>query len=180
MLGLTEREYAVRSGLSRTGVQKARRNGRLVFFTDGSIDPAQSDVRLEAMTDPDQRARSRKAVPVEAVGSIRATLQEEGAAPAPDGRITYVEARTAHEVVKGHLARLQLLQKRGELIDRAKTLAAVFALARAERDALVNMPARSAAQMAAELGVGAGRMQQVLEKYVRAHLAERAEVKPNF
>lgn len=58
MKGMSEREYAAHSGLSRGGVQKARKNGRLVVFDDGSINAAASDVRRAEMTDPDQQRRS--------------------------------------------------------------------------------------------------------------------------
>ncbi len=56
----------------------------------------------------------------------------------------------------------------------------MFRLAREERDAWINWPARVAALMAAELGVEAHPMQKVLETHVRAQLAELAEVRPEF
>ena len=59
MKGMSEREYAAHSGLSRGGVQKARKNGRLVVHDDGSINAAASDVRRADMTDPDQQRRSK-------------------------------------------------------------------------------------------------------------------------
>ena len=43
MKGMSEREYAAHSGLSRGGVQKARKNGRLVVHDDGSINAAAPD-----------------------------------------------------------------------------------------------------------------------------------------
>ncbi len=43
--GLSEREYARHIGRSRGSVQKLRAAGRLVFFPDGSIDAAASDLR---------------------------------------------------------------------------------------------------------------------------------------
>lgn len=56
---MSEREYSAHSGLSRGAVQKARKNGRLVLFGDGSINAAASDARRGVMTDPDQQMRSR-------------------------------------------------------------------------------------------------------------------------
>ena len=53
----------------------------------------------------------------------------------------------------------------------------VFDLARRERDAWLNWPLRVAANRAAELGVDAHRMEQVLDIYLRAHLTDMAEVK---
>ena len=66
------------------------------------------------------------------------------------------------------------------MIDRARATALVFRLAREERDAWINWPARVAALMAAELGVEAHPMQKILETHVRAQLAELAEVRPEF
>jgi len=78
------------------------------------------------------------------------------------------------------------------LIERARALALVFRLAREERDAWVNWPARAAALMASELSaswsdavgqqitVEPAAMQKVLERHVRAHLDELAEVRPDF
>ena len=58
MNGMSEREYSTHSGLSRGAVQNAKRGGRLVFYADGSINAAASDVRRAEMTDPDQQRRS--------------------------------------------------------------------------------------------------------------------------
>ena len=71
-------------------------------------------------------------------------------------------------------------RKEGELIDRAKAVAQVFRLARDERDAWVNWPARVAAVIAAELEVDAHKLHTVLEGHVREHLAELAEVRPSL
>ena len=50
---------------------------------------------------------------------------------------------------------------KGELVDRARATALVFRLAREERDAWVNWPARAAALIAAELGVEAHAVQKI-------------------
>ncbi len=56
----------------------------------------------------------------------------------------------------------------------------MFRLARDERDAWVNWPARVTAMMAAELGLEQHQLHMVLERHVREHLAELADVRPNF
>jgi hypothetical protein len=45
MEGMSEREYSAHSGLSRGAIQKARKAGRLVVYSDGSINAAASDMR---------------------------------------------------------------------------------------------------------------------------------------
>jgi hypothetical protein len=57
---------------------------------------------------------------------VRETLKEQGL-PA-GGNVTFVQARTAHEIAKAHLARLRLQRMKGELVDRARAMALVFRL----------------------------------------------------
>ena len=95
-------------------------------------------------------------------------------------------------MLKAQERRLRLQQMKGELVDRAKAVAQVFRLAREERDAWVNWPARVAAMMAAELAapsseaadetveVDQHRLHTVLERHVREHLAELAEIRPGL
>jgi hypothetical protein len=83
---------------------------------------------------------------------VRETLREHGE-PIAAGAMTFMQARTANEVVKAQERRVRLQRMKGELVDRAKAVAQVFRLARDERDAWVNWPARVAAIMAAELEV---------------------------
>ena len=185
MQGMSERQYADHVGLSRGAIQKAKAAGRLVLHDDGSIDPAASDARRTATTDPAKsRAAPRasvKPVPDAALSAVGDTLREQGlASPASGGGTTFLQAKTANEVLKAQERRLRLQKLKGELIDRARAVALVFRLAREERDAWVNWPARAAALMAAELDVEPATMQKVLETHVRDHLDELADVRPEF
>ena len=115
------------------------------------------------------------------MAAVGDTLREQGlAVPAVGGGTTFLQAKTANEVLKAQERRIRLQKLKGELIERARALALVFRLAREVRDAWVNWPARAAALMAADLGVEPAAMQKVLEKHVRAHLDELAEVRPDF
>jgi hypothetical protein len=196
MQGLSERQYAARVGLSRGAIQKAKEAGRLVLLADGSIDAEASDQRRAAMTDP---AKSRaapkssaapnaklKPVPEAAVVSVGETLREEGLpAPVAGGGTTYLQAKTANEVLKAQERRIRLQKLKGELVDRAPAETLMFRLAREERDAWVTWPARVAALMASELVAALGEevtveaalMQKVLEAHVRAQLESLAEIR---
>jgi hypothetical protein len=196
-MGLSIRAYGRQRGVSHVAVLRAIKQGRVPQEPDGTIDPAKADASWERSTDP-ARAKSKaktnasklKPVGEAAVGSVRETLKEQGLPSG--GNVTFVQARTAHEIAKAHLARLKLQERRGELIDRARATALAFRLAREERDAWANWPARIAALMASELSVscgemigqpveiGAHRMQKLLETHVRAHLAELADIRPQF
>jgi hypothetical protein len=197
MQGMSERQYAAHVGLSRGAIQKAKAAERLVLYPDGSINAAASDARRAETTDPSKTrkppAPKLKPVPEAAVTAVGDTLREQGlSVPAVGGGTTFLQAKTANEVLKAQERRIRLQKLKGELIERARALALVFRLAREERDAWVNWPARAAALMAAELSascsdatdqqitVEPAAMQKVLEKHARAHLDELAEVRPDF
>jgi len=181
MQGMSERDYAARAGLSRGAIQKAKAAGRLALHPDGSIDPEASDARRASATDPSkQRATAEpapklKPVPNAALSAVGDTLRENGLPLPPAGGATFLQAKTANEVLKSQERRLKLQKMKGELVDRARAEALVFRLARETRDAWVNWPARAAALIAAELGLEPAAMQKVLEAHVRAHLDELAE-----
>ena len=182
--GMSERDYARHAGISRGAIRNARAGGRLVLLPDGSIDAAGSDARRLQNTDPAKQhsfepspQHGYKPVPEAAVGAVSETLKEQGlSAPQPSG-MTFLQARTANEVLKARLRRMEVQQKEGELVDRARAVALVFQLARQERDVWLGWPARVAALMAADLGVDAHALQTVLESHVREHLASLAEVR---
>ena len=190
MQGMSERQYATHAVLSRGAVQKAKTTGRLVLHADGSIDAAASDARRPDTTDPTKTRKpsERKLKPVSeaAVSSVGETLREQGmTAPAAGGGTTFLQARTANEVLKAQERRIRLQKLKGELVDRARAEALTFRLAREERDAWVTWPARVAALMASDLAgrlgegitVEAALMQKVLETHVRAQLDSLAEIR---
>jgi hypothetical protein len=184
-MGLSIRAYAKARGVSHVAVLKAAKAGRIRLEPDGTIDPAKADAAWQRSTDPARgKARSKASAPSAdklrpvaeaALGSVRETLKEQGL-PA-GGSVTFVQARTAHEIAKAHLARLRLQRMKGELVDRARATALVFRLAREERDSWLNWPARVAALMAADLGVEAHAVQKLIETHVRGHLAELADIR---
>jgi hypothetical protein len=194
----SNRELARELGVSETAVRRAEKAGRIRREADGAWDPAKVKAAWASNTDeaqqrPARRERPRddrralKPVPEAAVGAVRDTLREHGepiAAGAPGSSpgqaMTFMQARTANEVLKAQERRLRLQQMKGELVDRAKAVAQVFKLARDERDAWVNWPARVAAMIAAELEVDAHKLHTVLERHVRDHLGELAEVRPSL
>jgi hypothetical protein len=180
-MGLSVRAYARHRGVTHVAVLKAITAGRIARDPDGTIDPAKADAAWEAESDPAKRPRSNAkpatANPPPPVASQPAPVG--GAFAAPPGT-SFSQAKTMHEIAKAQRARIQVQRLKDEVIDRARALAVVFRLARQERDAWVNWPARVAAQMAVELGTDPHRMQKVLEAHVRDHLAELADIRPEF
>ena len=183
----SNRELARQLGVSETAVRRAEKAGRIKREPDGSWDPAKVRAAWSDNTDQAQQRparsgrrtgkhRSLKPVPEAALGAVRDTLREHGE-PIAAGAMTFMQARTANEVFKAQERRLRLQQMKGELVDRTKAVAQVFRLARDERDAWVNWPARVAAMIAAELEVDPHQMHTVLERQVREHLSELAEIR---
>lgn len=195
-MGMSRRQYAAHRGVSHTAVGKAIATGRITTEADGTIDPAKADRQWDAQTDPAKqrgpnaqamgaataagtaRASATKPVPRAAIEAVSETLREAGAEPDPTagGEVSFLRARMANEVIKAQTAKVKLAKMKGELVDRARTTALVFDMARRERDAWQNWPPRVAANMAAELGVDPHKVEQVLDKYLRKHLADLAEV----
>lgn len=176
-MAVSIRAYSRHRGVSDTAVHKAIQSGRITLEPDGTIDIAKADQQWEANTNKaQQRSQRKKDIPTEALASVDETLRETETASG--GGTTYVQARTANEVIKAQTSKLKLQQLKGELVDRAQALGHVFKLARAERDAWIGWPSRVSAQMAAELDVDAHTMHVTLEQYVRQHLSELADIKP--
>jgi hypothetical protein len=109
---LSIRAYARHRGVSHVAVMRAIKAGRVPVEPDGTIEPGKADTAWQRSTDP---AKSRaKPKPVEnlrpvadaALGSVRETLKQQGL---PSGsNVTFVQARTAHEIAKAHPTRLRL------------------------------------------------------------------------
>jgi DNA primase len=186
----SNRELARRIGVSETAVRRAEKAGRIRREADGSWDLAKVKSAWSSNTDEAQQRpargagpagqhRAMKPVPEAAMGAVRDTLREHGE-PVSAGGMTFMQARTANEVLKAQERRVRLQRMKGELVDRARAVAQVFKLAREERDAWVNWPARVAAMMAAELEVDTHNLHTVLERHVRDHLAELAEIRPSL
>jgi hypothetical protein len=174
----SNRALAKMLGVSETAVRRAEASGRIAREADGSWDLDRVRAQWRSNTDQAQQRRSPaglRPVPEAAVGAVRQTLHEQGLAAG--GGMTFLQARTANEVLKAQERRLRVAKLKGELVDRARTTTTLFRLAREERDAWTTWPARVSALMAAELGTGAHAMQTVLERHVREQLALLAEPK---
>lgn len=186
-MGLSRRAYARHRGVAENAVRKAIASGRITLEPDGTIDPEKADRDWASRTDPAQQRGAHapsapkvsrepfhdKAVSRAAVDAVQKTLRESG--EKAEGDLTFLRARTANEVIKAQERSVRLAKIKGELVDRARAVTAVFALARRERDAWVQWPARAAALMANELHVDPHAMETVLDKHVRRHLAELSE-----
>jgi hypothetical protein len=190
-MGLSIRAYARHRGVSHVAVKKAIDTGRISPLPDGTIDPVVADAQWAANTTPTRRQVAEPATekPAPQVSAQARDIPQASAkvvrdAPEPptpalsSGGTSLLQARTVNEVVKAQTNKVRLAQLKGELVDRAQAVAHVFKLARAERDAWLNWPARVSAQMAAGLGVEPHALHVALDAAVREQLQDLGDVQP--
>jgi hypothetical protein len=170
-------------------VKKAIDTGRITPLPDGTIDPVVADAQWAANTTPTRRsvtAEPREAPqPAAAVREIpqasAKVVRETAEPPTPalsTGGTSLLQARTVNEVVKAQTNKVRLARLKGELVDRSQAVAHVFKLARAERDAWLNWPARISAQMAASLNVDPHVLHVALDAAVRQQLQDLGDLQP--
>lgn len=185
-MGLSIRAYARHRGVSHVAVKKAIDTGRITALPDGTIDPDTADAQWAQNT-----LQPRKTSAPEPKPATSARPERTASAPPPPreppevttpplsaGGTSLLQARTVNEVLKAQLNKVELAHRKKELVDRSQAVAHVFKLARIERDAWLNWPARISAQMAAKLGVDPHTMHIALEAAVREHLQELGEMRP--
>lgn len=150
---VSQREYARRRGISHTAVRKAIRSGRIVP-TKGKLNPAKADRQWRDNTDPTKPnnlitgkprdARKRRGPPQPR------HLEESDDSSGGNGTAAgYAKARAARELYQAQMAKLELDERRGELVRADDVKLGVFQMARKARDQLMGLPDRMAAIMAA-------------------------------
>ena len=180
-MGISIRAYARHRGVSDAAVRKAIAAGRVTPEADGTLDPERADAEWSRNTDAPRtgtRARAVRATVPETATAAPVSPAGDGQASLPTGGASLLQARTVNEVVKAQTNKVRLARLKGELVDRNQAIAHVFKLARAERDAWLNWPARISAQMAAKLSVDPHTMHVALEAAVREHLQELGDLRP--
>ena len=183
-MGISIRAYARHRGVSDAAVRKAIAAGRITPEADGTIDAERVDREWARNSDAPRSGTATRAVKVAVpepsgpTADDASTQSNDGPASLPTGGTSLLQARTVNEVVKAQTNKVRLARLKGELVDRPQAIAHVFKLARSERDAWLNWPARISAQMAAKLGVDPHTMHIALEAAVREHLQELGEMRP--
>ena len=178
-MGLSIRAYARHRGVSHVAVKKAIDTGRITPEADGTIEPNRADLEWAQNTLAARKpAAAKTPSPVAEPTRPPSASLEPVAPPLSTGGTSLLQARTVNEVVKAQTNKVRLAHLKGDLVDRSQAIAHVFRLARTERDAWLNWPARITAQMAAKLGVDAHALHVALEAAVREHLQELGDLRP--
>ena len=156
--GISRRQFAKRDGCSATLVRRALERGHLIAYDDGSINPG--------LVGTPWRDGNRSDEP---------SAPPSPAAPPLEALDTYAGAQRSKENYLAKLRQLEFEVKSGRLVAADGVRNAVFRLARADRDSLMNWPSRVSPELAAELGVDQAAMTIALEKHIRAYLSERSQ-----
>lgn len=129
MAEMSIRAYARHRGVSHASVQKAIETGRITTLANGQIDPAVADREWEQNT------------------RYSASRDDDGET---FGASQYTKARAVREHYQARLAKIEYEERVGSLVSKDEVQVAAFNLGRQARDAMLNIPGRLAAQLAAE------------------------------
>lgn len=138
-MGLSIRAYARHRGVSHVAVLRAVKQGRVSLEPDGTVDPAKADASWERSSDPSRRkpaAEKLRPVAAVAVGPVRDTLREQGLPTG--GNVSFVQARTAHEIAKAHRS----AESRAESVRRRQDRSPRKACGKGRRPRLPNVAGR--------------------------------------
>jgi hypothetical protein len=157
---ISQAEYARRRGCTEGAVRRAVRDGRIALI-DGKVDPVAADAQWQRNTRP--RAGSQPA---------DAPTAPQGARDDGDGEGGYWHSKARREKAEAELAELKLAEQQGQLV-RADAIRAAHAKRLAGlREALLQIPSRLAAVLAAE--PDQARCHDALQRELHAVLASVA------
>lgn len=134
---VSQAQYARLRGFSRAYVNRLVRDGVILQVHGKQVDVAQADAALAARREPARPLRRKNA-------EAHMTAEER------HHRERYLQARAKREQIRAEMAELKYRVMTGELVKAEPVFQNVALQARAFRDALLNIPARLGAQIAAE------------------------------
>jgi hypothetical protein len=171
---VTQSEFARRLGVSQPRIAFFLREGRLSGATKRLnnrilIDVEKGKKILETRIDPMNPSKIREAVRNLSEGEKKEAVKTAGVRTTLD----YSQARTLNEQYKAAIKKLEYEEKTGKLINAEVVKAAAFDCARRTRDAILNVPDRVSALLAAESREGAVR--SLLTAELRSALEELSQ-----
>ena len=179
-------ELARRLGRSERQLRRLATAGKIPRDRDGSFNEEKVRKALAGRTGPYRTKELKEPAgdrtpPVEtmadartAVSLIREVLASEGRPI--KGPPSFDDVRVVESILKSRERDLKLAQRRGELVDKTWAVRAAFAFMRLERDALLLLPTRVSALMAAELNCDPHALEIALKREIEAHLRRAADI----
>lgn len=184
MTTMTQTEYAKHAGVDRKTIGRWVKAGKYVVLDGSLIDVEATDKALIMLRDgQDPRTKNAsKNKPAKAdIGlkdnsdtdeAVKQIMLETGA------EMTREEASRVKENYLALLTKLEFEKADDQLVELSVAEAVLFKAFRQQRDAWMNWPSRVAPLMAADLGVPADRMTEVLIEHVHKHISGLGE--PEF
>ena len=134
MAVLSQRAYARHRGVVPSAVQKAIATGRISTMADGQIDSDVADEEWDANTTARPSARRQQDDDPDAFGALQ-----------------YSKARAVREHYLARILKIEYEEKIGSLVSKDEIKIAQFNIDRQRRDAMLNIPDRVCAIIAAEM-----------------------------
>jgi len=178
---MTLSEYARHRGCDLKAVQFAVERQRIFREPDGRLDSEKADRDWEKNTNhanarygPKHR-RSASGAAMGGGGGWAGHKADSAAAALAEpekmaGSMSFANARTIKEIYDAKLKKLEHDEKQGKLISRRDVEVAAFNRFRVLRDAILNVPTRIAAQLAAETDTNL--VHEIIETELRTVLEE--------
>jgi len=129
------RQYARHRHVALNSVQKAIRAQRIETLPDGRVDSAEADAAWR---------RNTRVYTTALTGQHQPDAERGAAAD------QYASARAVREHYEARLAKIEYEERTGRLVSKDEVQIAAFNRFRQFRDAMLNLPDRLAAQLAAE------------------------------
>lgn len=179
---LSVQAFATVIGVSRQAVEKAIKSGRLRASVERNAKgrPVIADVEA-AKGEWTASASKLRAVPGGATGgggAVAAVADADDTAAETSSPLeadSLVDAQRIVTLERARAIRLSLDVKRGQLLERNAVVKLQFETTRTIREAMLNIAARLAHELAAETGTDAGRMFVRLDGAIREALSTVAE-----
>jgi hypothetical protein len=172
-VGITRRMvniFAQRAGLKRTRGKLDRE--QFLEARKKYVDPIQQSNGRKGGRPAKASAKPKPATPVSPQPESRLEHPATRPRKTDDGSID--EGQRLRVWLRAKRERIELERMEGKLVNRAEVEAAAFERARAERDALLNLPARIAPIFAADFGIDSRKLFLALEQHIRQFLEERS------
>lgn len=141
---VSQAEYARQRGCTEGAVRRAVRDGRITLI-EGKIDPVAADAQWQRNTRVRAGSRPTDDTNLTSAGKPAPRQQAED-----EGDGSYWQSRARREKAEAETAELKLAELRGELVRAADVKAAHAKRLAGLREALLQIPSRLSAVMAAE------------------------------
>ena len=167
-MGLSARALAEELKVSHTAVNKAYARGRISREVDGTFDLEKATKQWNENVDARQQERGLQAKPDKERPAVQKVPPDDPNKP------TLLTLQVELDQIKIQRERLKLAEYENTLVKAEDVRAAQEARAQAEREALLNFPARVAPNLAAELNVDERTLHAALDKRIREFLRDRS------